>query len=221
MKHTNYIPILAMLSLSALAVAPVTAHAQRKAARVSIHLRDRPVRAALERIFNDAGLQHAIDPRVSGYVTLKIRNQPFENALKLIMRSSTIPLTYTKENNVYIVKPVQTAPVMSNTSGSTPDVEDPTGDVPPTYVDPTAIPQLNSSIYYANPFAYPQQFNMGRNIIMGSPGLGGFGMNNIGGLGAGGSNVILGGGFGGFNPYWGGFAPINLGGGIPIWWFPW
>ena len=35
---------------------------------------------------------------------MNLSEQPFENALKLVMRANTIPLTYTKENDVYIVK---------------------------------------------------------------------------------------------------------------------
>lgn len=217
MKHTNYIPLLAMLSLSALAVVPVTAHAQSKLPRVSIHLRDRPTRAALERIFTDAGIQYAIDPRVSGYVTLKIRNQPFENALKLIMRSSTVPLTYTRENNIYIVRPLQTAPVISNTPDIAPEGEEqqPGANtvLPFNYFDP----------YY---FAMPAPRAP---IIMGGPGMGGPGINNLGGFGAGGINGYIGGSFLGMglfgNPYLGGFNSFgglngvnfggNLGGGVP------
>jgi phosphoribosylpyrophosphate synthetase len=35
---------------------------------------------------------------------MNLSEQPFENALKLVMRANTIPLTYTRENDVYIVK---------------------------------------------------------------------------------------------------------------------
>jgi len=45
-----------------------------------------------------------IENSVAGFVTMKLEDQPFENSLKLVMRAATVPLTYTKENNVWIVK---------------------------------------------------------------------------------------------------------------------
>src|SRR5678815_3689996 len=72
---------------------------------ITLDLRDAPIRQALEQVFNSAKVDYSIDNAVAGYVTLKITEQPFENALKLIMRSASIPLTYTKESGVYIVKP--------------------------------------------------------------------------------------------------------------------
>ena len=56
-------------------------------------------------IFKQAGIKsYVIENSVSGFISMNLTDQPFENALKLIMRANTIPLTYTKENDVYIVK---------------------------------------------------------------------------------------------------------------------
>lgn len=81
-----------------------SAFAQEK--NVSLDLKDAPVRTCLEMAFKQADINNfVIDNNVAGFVTMTITDQPFEVALKLIMRGATTPLTYTKENNVYIVKP--------------------------------------------------------------------------------------------------------------------
>jgi type II secretory pathway component GspD/PulD (secretin) len=72
---------------------------------ISLDLRDASVRRAIEDIFKSVQLECIIDANVDGFVTLKVVNQPFEIALKLLMRSASIPLTYTKENGVYRIFP--------------------------------------------------------------------------------------------------------------------
>jgi hypothetical protein len=70
-----------------------------------MELKDAPVRTSLEMIFKQAGIKsYVIENSVSGVISMNLSDQPFESALKLVMRANTIPLTYTKENDVYIVK---------------------------------------------------------------------------------------------------------------------
>jgi hypothetical protein len=70
-----------------------------------MELKDAPVRTSLEMIFKQAGIKsYVIENSVSGVISMNLSEQPFENSLKLVMRANTIPLTYTKENDVYIVK---------------------------------------------------------------------------------------------------------------------
>ena len=72
---------------------------------ITMELRDAPVRTSLEMIFKQAGIKsYVIENSVYGAISMNLSEQPFENALKLVMRANTIPLTYTKENDVYIVK---------------------------------------------------------------------------------------------------------------------
>jgi hypothetical protein len=72
---------------------------------ITMELKDAPVRTSLEMIFKQAGIKsYVIENSVSGVISMNLSDQPFENALKLVMRANTIPLTYTKENDVYIVK---------------------------------------------------------------------------------------------------------------------
>lgn len=214
MTHKPYIPLLALLSLSALAVAPITAHAQDRLPPISVDLRDAPIRSALEQIFNSANLQYSIDPQVSGFVTLKIRDQPFENALKLIMRTATIPLTYVKEDNVYIVKPRPLAPVVTSTPDNSPEVEDtqrrPADIIPLTYIDAVDLQQLIGPIQFLRPFTRAQQG--GGLGGLGGGGLGGLGGGNLGGLGAGGFGGLGGSGLGGF----GGGGIGGIGGGTGL-----
>jgi len=72
---------------------------------ITLELKDAPVRTTVEMIFKQAGIKnYVIDNSVAGFVTMKLEDQPFENSLKLVMRANTIPLTYLKENDVWIVK---------------------------------------------------------------------------------------------------------------------
>src|SRR4051794_20424892 len=96
----------AMLAIGTTLVAAPATYAQQPEKQlppVTLDLRDAPIRSALEEIFKSAKVDYSIDPGVAGFVTLKITEQPFENALRLILRSAQFPLTYTKESGVYIV----------------------------------------------------------------------------------------------------------------------
>ena len=72
---------------------------------ITLDLKDAPVRTTLEMMFKQAGVKnYVIDSNVAGFVTINLTEHPFENSLKLIMRANTIPLSYIKENDVWIVK---------------------------------------------------------------------------------------------------------------------
>jgi len=72
---------------------------------ISVDLKDAPVRTTLEMIFKQAGIKnYVIENSVSGFITITLTDNEFENSLKLVMRNSYPALTYTKENDVYIVK---------------------------------------------------------------------------------------------------------------------
>jgi len=175
-----------------------SAFAQEK--NVSLDLKDAPVRTCLEMAFKQADINNfVIDNNVAGFVTMTITDQPFEVALKLIMRGASTPLTYTKENNVYIVKPRRIV-IEAN-----PD--------PNFYSDLLMETNRNSitweriSLTFIDPFDLMSAFG---NIILISqfnrPG----GMNgsNMGGFGGGSNNNSFGGG-GGI----GGGMGMGLGGG--------
>ena len=72
---------------------------------ITMESKDAPVRTSLEMIFKQAGIKsYVIENSVYGVISMNLTDQPFENSLKLVMRANTVPLTYTKENDVYIVK---------------------------------------------------------------------------------------------------------------------
>jgi len=190
------------------AVSPTTAYAQqeRNPNSITLDLKDAPIRTTLEMAFKQAGItNYVIDNNVAGFVTMTITDQPFENALKLIMRAATVPLTYIKENNVYIVKPRQIA---QNTLPATPDIsqEVPATNnvsferIPLTFIDPVDLMGAFGNIILI------QQFMRGG----GGGGMGG-GMGGMGG-GMGGMGGGMGGGGGGRGGGMGGMGG-GMGGG--------
>lgn len=184
-----------------------SAFAQEK--NVSLDLRDAPVRTCLEMAFKQADINNfVIDNNVAGFVTMTITDQPFENALKLIMRGATVPLTYIKENNVYIVKSRSITPI-PQTGGPDPIPEINTNRaaferISLTYIDPFDLMSAFGNILYIGQF---QRFQGGGMNGMGAGGNGGFGnaggfgngaMGGFGGAGLGMGNGMGGGGMGSF-----------------------
>ena len=172
---------------------------------ISIELNDSPIRTSLEMLFKQANIQnYVIDNNVAGFVSLRITDQPFELALKLVMRGASEPLTYIKENGVYIVKLRQITQAPSN---PVPDftLSQPTSNViweriPLTFIDPIDLMSV------LGPILNISQFSRYTGGMMGGMGNGGFsgGMGGGGGLGGGsmggfgGAGMGNGNGMGGF-----------------------
>ena len=147
MKFSTFATITIAIALAA---APRPALAQL-GTPVSVELQDAPVRSTIEAIFKQAGIKnYLIDNGVAGFVTLKITDQPLESALKLVMRANSLPLTYTVENDVWIVKP---RTVMGALSLPAPTPELPTEAPRPryerinlTYLDPADLQGILGNI---------------------------------------------------------------------------
>ena len=166
---------------------------------ITMELRDAPVRTSLEMIFKQAGIKsYVIENSVYGVISMNLSDQPFENSLKLVMRANTVPLTYTKENDVYIVK----ARVFTEYKQPTPEItlEQPRGimfeKIYLNHIDPFDLQAVLGNILFINQF--------GRFTGNGS-GMGGFGngagnssFGGNGGLGMGSGNGMGGGAMGGF-----------------------
>ena len=164
-----------------------------------MELKDAPVRTSLEMIFKQAGIKsYVIENSVYGVISMNLSDQPFENSLKLVMRANTVPLTYTKENDVYIVK----ARVFTEYKQPTPEItlEQPRGimfeKIYLNHIDPFDLQVVLGNILFINQF--------GRFSGNGS-GMGGFGngagnssFGGNGGLGMGNGNGMGGGAMGGF-----------------------
>lgn len=86
--------------------APANNTAAQKLPDVTLDFRNAPIREALEQLFRSAKADYSLDATVTGFITLSVIDQPFENALNLFINSASTPLKYTREGNVYIVKPL-------------------------------------------------------------------------------------------------------------------
>jgi len=190
------------------------------AQNISVDLKDAPVRTTLEMMFKQAGIKnYVIENSVAGFVTMKLEDQPFENSLKLVMRAATVPLTYTKENDVWIVKqriitefkPSPT-PDISLVKPNTVSFEV----IHLNHIDPFDLMSVLGNILFVNQF---QRFQGGMNGNIGggfgsaggsgNGSMGGFrgaGMGNGNGIGGGAMGGFGGGAFGGMNGGAGGFG---------------
>jgi len=174
---------------------------------ISLELNDSPIRTSLEMLFKQANIQnYVIDNNVAGFVSLRITDQPFELALKLVMRGASEPLTYIKENGVYIVKLRQITQAPSN---PVPDftLSQPTSNViweriPLTFIDPIDLMSVLGPILNISQFSRYTGGGMGNGGFSGGMGggggLGGGSMGGFGGAGMGNGNGMGGGAMGGF-----------------------
>ena len=197
-------------------------------APITLELKDAPIRTSLEMLFKQANINnYVIDNNVAGFVSLNIKDLPFDVALKLVMRAAAEPLTYTKENGVYIVKVRIITPAPSN---PVPDISvaPPTSNViweriPLTYIDPFDLQVVLGPILNISQFS---RFTGGMGGgMMGGMGNGGFGggfgsagglgggsMGGFGGAGMGNGNGMGGGAMGGFGGMMG--SQGGMGGGM-------
>jgi Secretin and TonB N terminus short domain. len=62
-----------------------------------------PVRQVLDSLFQQAGLQYVLDPAVQGDVTVKVKDVPFETALRLVLRAAHAHVQ--RGGRVYVIGP--------------------------------------------------------------------------------------------------------------------
>jgi hypothetical protein len=177
---------------------------------ITMELKDAPVRTSLEMIFKQAGIKsYVIENSVYGVISMNLSDQPFENSLKLVMRANTVPLTYTRENDVYIVK----ARVFTEYKQPTPEItlEQPKGimfeKIYLNHIDPFDLQAVLGNILFINQFGRFTGNGSGMGNFGGGTnnssfgGNGGFGGQNRNGMGGGAM-----GGFGGMMGSQGGFS---------------
>ena len=185
---------------------------------ITLDLKDAPIRTVIEMAFKQAGItNYVIDNNVAGFVTMTITEQPFENALKLIMRAATTPLTYIKENNVYIVKPRQ---ITQSNPTPAPDLTQEVSTrnnvsferIPLTFIDPIDLMGAFGNITFIRQFNRAGGGGGGMGGGMGGMGGGMGGMGGgMGGMG-GGMGGMGGGGMGGMGGGMGGMGGGGMGG---------
>lgn len=209
-----------ILALLACLIASCPVFAQ---SNISLDLKDAPIRSTLEMVFKQGGIKnYVIDNSVSGFVTMNLTEQPFENALKLVMRANTIPLTYKKENDVWIVEQRK----ISQENNAAPELPSVVSNqrneifevIRLNHIDPLDLQIVFGPILNFNQFS---RFRGGMGMMGGGMqgGMGGFGngmQNGMGGFGGGmmgggmqggmmgGMGGIGGGGMGGFGGLGGG-----------------
>jgi hypothetical protein len=168
MKHNNVFALglkigllslkVAVLSISLFLLSQRPAQAQDEPGAslgisTSVDLRDAPVRSALEQLFREAKLDFVIAPDVQGTVTMTLKDVPLEQVLKIICRSNTVPLTFTKEGKRYEIK-VRKAAVNPS---QTPEVR---------VAEPTATQTANYEIIHLQHLDPRQLTGILGNIIM-------------------------------------------------------
>jgi hypothetical protein len=189
-----------MKKLFALLVCLVSCSVSFAQSNITMELRDAPVRSSLEMVFKQAGIKsYVIDNSVYGFVSMNLTDQPFENALKLIMRANTVPLTYTKENDVFIVKQRIVSPT-PQTGGPDPISEVKNNvsweRISLTYIDPFDLQSVLGNILFINQFGRFTGNGSGMGNFDGGTNNSAFGGN--GGFGGQSGNGMGGGAMGGF-----------------------
>jgi hypothetical protein len=187
---------------------------------ITMELKDAPVRTSLEMIFKQAGIKsYVIENSVYGVISMNLSEQPFENALKLVMRANTIPLTYTKENDVYIVKSrkIVIGPNPEPTNYSDLVMERSRNSITwekihLNYIDPFDLQAVLGNILFINQFGRFTGNGSGMGGFGNGAGNSAFGGNGSFGMGAG--NGMGGGTMGGFGGMMGGQGGFSGNGGF-------
>lgn len=121
---------------------------RRTSPTVTMDVRNASLHQALTRLFYASKVDFVFEGNMpSGLVTAKIQNQPFETALRLILDSSSTPLTYSRTGNVYMIRAASSRPVNRN-----------------VYVAENTAPQTYVETGWANPVpATPPPITVGFN----------------------------------------------------------
>ena len=205
--------------------------------KVTLNLKDVPLRSAIELLFAGSGLQYSIDPVVQNVpVSLSIRDVSLQAALRLVIRqASTLQpgLTVTREGDIFVVR---VRPPAAPTT--TPTEEAPPEDTGVGEITWEKIPiQFNSVMAFVAAFGgdrIPTELDvlgmsgggmggmgggmgggmmggmggMGGGMMGGMGGMGGGMMGGMGGMGGG----MMGGGMGGMGGGMGGMGGGGMGG---------
>lgn len=136
---------------------------------ITVDLKEAPIRSTIEMMFKQAEIKnYVIDNSVSGFVTCTLTDLPFENSLKIVMRASTVPLTYTKENDVWIIKERISIPPVVNPVFEMPKRNNVMFErIPLSYIDPFDLQSIFGNILFINQFGRSRgngnNFGGGRN----------------------------------------------------------
>src|SRR5579883_2885763 len=98
----------------ALLPAPARAQGTTDDRKVTLNLKDIPLRSAIDALFAGSGLQYSVDPTVQNVpVNLSIRDIGLQSALRLLIRQAAVAqpgLTFSKDGDIFVIKIRQAAP---------------------------------------------------------------------------------------------------------------
>ena len=192
---------------------------------ITLELKDSPIKVALDSLFLGKGLNYVVDQSVSGTVgTLSLKEVPFDQALKVLLKSADPPLVYRKDGDVYIISVKKEEPLpnpgIDNLSTRIPDEPIPANDIKMekialNCVDAFDLKDLIQGGDTRNSGSAGGFGGMGGGMNSGfggmSGGMGGFG-GGMGGFGGGFGGMS--GGYGGSSGYGGsGYGGSGYGGG--------
>jgi hypothetical protein len=186
---------------------------------VTLDVRNAPLRDTIQQLFLQTKNDYILDPNVTGTVTMKVTNMPFEQALRLLVQSSNTPISLQRVAGVYEVKAGRSRTIQTPVyTAATPPVETtPVVPEPPVRADGGLVGSPQAGFAPGAGYGFPAGSNTTYGIsgngygyvggpVIGSPGFGGpnfgapFGgpaVNFAPGFGAG-----FGNGYGGFGyPY--------------------
>ncbi len=204
--------VLSALLLAVLCVSVAMAQARTDSTKkINLEFRNTPIRSAIDALFRSAGLNYALDPSVTGTITVSLKDVNFEDALNVVLRQAN--LTRRKEGEVYYIKP---------RAEETPAATMPGPETPPQFTVPSVTDTVKSDVkiekltlQYADAVDMSQLF--GGQVFQsrsgGMSGGGGYGGGGYGGYGMGGYGM---GGYGGMSGFgmggYGGMSGFGMGG---------
>jgi len=217
--------------------APAYAQAPDADKKVTVNLKDIPLRAAIDALFAGTGYQYSVNPDVQNVpVNLNIRDIGLQPALRLLIRQAATAqpgLTFSKDGEIFVIK------IRRENLNPLPPMED----APPEFTDEDTefqwekIPvQFNNVAVFVMAFS-GQMLPTEADVLLGGGGgmgggmggmgggmggmggmgggMGGMGGGMMGGMGGGmmGGMGGMGGGMGGMGGGMGGFGGGGMGGG--------
>ncbi|MEN6372045.1 MAG: hypothetical protein ABFD64_08535 [Armatimonadota bacterium] len=121
--------LIAMAVIFIVGILAISASAQsddKNQPRITIELKDTPIRSALDTLFRGRGLSYSIGANVGGNVgSLSLRDVTFDVALKMLLKAVEPPLVYRKDGDVYVITVKSDQPDTSTFTPPTADINPP------------------------------------------------------------------------------------------------
>lgn len=137
------------------------------AKNISVEYLDAPVRSVIEQMMKQGDVKnYLIANDVEGFVTLKLEDQKFENALKIVMRANKIPLLYKIENNILIIEKRKESIVFNKPKielSNELNINDSWQIIPLNFIDPLDLQVVLGKMIYIRQFSRYNSFGNSNN----------------------------------------------------------